>query len=209
MTDLYSDGSRKLQNHFDAKPMADRLAETIVLGRISPEDQAFIKTQNMFFLATVDTDGNPNCSYKGGAKGFIRVLDDNTLAFPSFDGNSMFLSMGNILQTNKVGMLFVDFERQTRLRINGHASIDLDDPLIQEFHEADLVVRVTVEKIFPNCPRYIHKMRLVEESKFVPNKACKTPEPDWKRLEVVADALSEKDKHLAGNEQDRFKAINR
>lgn len=106
-------------------------------------------------------------------------------------------------------MLFIDFERQARLRVNGTASIDLEDPLLGDFHEADLIVRVKVEQIFPNCPRYIHKMELVEESKFVPNKTCKTPEPDWKRLEVVADVLSEKDKHLAGSEQDRFKAINR
>ncbi|WP_330111093.1 pyridoxamine 5'-phosphate oxidase family protein [Methylophaga thalassica] len=209
MRNIYHEGSRKLQKHFTVKPLADRLAETIILADISLEDQAFISEQNMFFMATVDAEGSPNCSYKGGGKGFVKVIDENTLAFPSFDGNSMFLSMGNILQTNKIGMLFIDFERQARLRINGCASIDLEDPLLQEFHEAELVVRVKVEQIFPNCPRYIHKMKMVEKSKFVPNKACKTPEPDWKRLEAVADVLPEKDKHLAGNEQDRFKAINR
>lgn len=209
MRNIYHEGSRKLQKHFTVKPLADRVAETIILADISLEDQAFISEQNMFFMATVDAEGSPNCSYKGGGKGFVKVIDENTLAFPSFDGNSMFLSMGNILQTNKIGMLFIDFERQARLRINGCASIDLEDPLLQEFHEAELVVRVKVEQIFPNCPRYIHKMKMVEKSKFVPNKACKTPEPDWKRLEAVADVLPEKDKHLAGNEQDRFKAINR
>ncbi|WP_417541472.1 pyridoxamine 5'-phosphate oxidase family protein [Methylophaga thalassica] len=209
MRNIYHEGSRKLQKHFTVKPLADRLAETIILADISLEDQAFISEQNMFFMATVDAEGSPNCSYKGGGKGFVKVIDENTLAFPSFDGNSMFLSMGNILQTNKIGMLFIDFEHQARLRINGCASIDLEDPLLQEFHEAELVVRVKVEQIFPNCPRYIHKMKMVEKSKFVPNKACKTPEPDWKRLEAVADVLPEKDKHLAGNEQDRFKAINR
>lgn len=209
MTDVYHDGNRMLQELLESKPMADRLAETIIQPVISPEDRAFIEEQNMFFLATVDNKGNPNCSYKGGARGFVRVLDESTLAFPSYDGNSMFLSMGNILATSHVGLLFVDFNRQTRLRVNGDAFIDLADPLLQEYHEVDMIVRVKVRQVFPNCPRYVHKMQLVEESVFLPNAKSQTPDPPWKSLAIVADVLPEKDKHLAGNDQDRFKAINR
>jgi len=209
MTEVYHDGHRKLQEAFGVKPMADRLAETIIQSTISPEDQKYIEKQNMFFLATVDADGNPNCSYKGGAVGFVRVLDESTLAFPSYDGNSMFLSMGNILVTSKVGLLFINFNRQTRLRVNGEASIDLADPLLAEYHEADMIVRVKVQQVFPNCPRYIHKMQQIEESEFIPKSTCQTPAPPWKNLAVVADVLPDKDKHLAGNDQDRFKAINR
>jgi len=209
MTDAYHHGSRELQEAFRAKPMADRLAETIIQSAISPEDMRFIEEQNMFFLATADNEGNLNCSYKGGAKGFVRVLDETTLAFPSYDGNSMFLSMGNILVNSRVGLLFVDFNRQSRLRVNGEAFIDLADPLLSEYHEADMIVRVKVRQIFPNCPRYMHKMQLVEESVFVPKAMCQTPAPPWKHLAIVADVLPEKDKHLAGNDQDRFKAINR
>lgn len=209
MGDFYHYGNRKLQETFQAKPMADRLAETIIQPAISPEDKKFIEEQNMFFLATVDNDGNPNCSYKGGTSGFVRVLDERTLAFPSYDGNSMFLSMGNILITSRVGLLFVDFNRQTRLRVNGDAFIDLADALLPEYHQADMIVRVKVRQVFPNCPRYIHKMQLVEESVFIPKAMCQTPAPPWKSLEIVSDVLSEKDKHLAGNDQDRFKAINR
>lgn len=209
MSDVYHDGNRHLQDAFQARPMADRLAETIIQSSISAEDQKFIEEQNMFFLATADDEGNLNCSYKGGSKGFVRVLDETTLAFPSYDGNSMFLSMGNILATARVALLFVDFNRQTRLRINGVATIDLADPLLAGFHEADMVVRVRARQIFPNCPRYVHKMQLVEESVFVPNTSCKTPAPPWKSLTIVADVLPDKDKHLAGNDQDRFKTINR
>lgn len=136
MTDAYHHGSRELQEAFRAKPMADRLAETIIQSAISPEDMRFIEEQNMFFLATADNEGNLNCSYKGGAKGFVRVLDETTLAFPSYDGNSMFLSMGNILVNSRVGLLFVDFNRQTRLRVNGEAFIDLADPLVRFIGQA-------------------------------------------------------------------------
>lgn len=117
--------------------------------------------------------------------------------------------MGNILATSKVGLLFIDFNRQTRLRVNGEAFIDLADPLLAEYPEADMIVRVKVQQIFPNCPRYIHKMQQIEESKFVPRSTCQTPAPPWKSLAVVADVLPDKDKHLASNDQDRFKAINR
>jgi uncharacterized protein len=209
MTDVYHDRNRMLQELLESKPMADRLAETIIQPAISPEDKTFIEEQNMFFLATVDNKGNPNCSYKGGARGFVRVLYEGTLVFPSYDGNSMFLSMGNILVASRVGLLFVDFNRQTRLRVNGDAFIDLADPLLQEYHEVDMIVRVKVRQVFPNCPRYVHKMQLVEESVFVPNAMCQTPAPPWKSLEMVSDVLPEKNKHLAGLDQDRFKAINR
>ena len=90
------------------------------------------------------------------------------------------MSAGNILTNPKVGMLFIDWENQWRMRLNGTASIDFADPLRAEWPEAMFVVRVRAEEVFPNCPRYIHKMQLVERSGFVPKAECLTPEPDWK-----------------------------
>lgn len=209
MDDVFHAGNRQLQETFNATPMAERLSQTIIQDIIAPEDQQFIREQNMFFLATVDDQGRPNCSYKGGARGFVRIIDEHTVAFPSYDGNSMFMSMGNILVSPHVGLLFIDFDRQARLRLNGEASIDLNDPLRAECPEADLIVRVRVRQIFPNCPRYIHKMALVEESRFVPRSECKTPAPAWKSLAMVADVLSDKDKHLAGADDNPARAINR
>jgi predicted pyridoxine 5'-phosphate oxidase superfamily flavin-nucleotide-binding protein len=163
----------------------------------------------MFFLATVDDKGQANCSYKGGPKGLVKVVDPNTLAFPIFDGNGMFMSAGNVLVNGQVGLLFVDFNKQARVRVNGLASITENDPLLAHWPEALLVVRVAVRETFPNCPRYIHKMALVEESTFVPKAQCKTPDAPWKKLEIVADVLPPKDAHLASNEQDVLAAINR
>jgi predicted pyridoxine 5'-phosphate oxidase superfamily flavin-nucleotide-binding protein len=209
MSEFYHEGNRQLQDRFEMRPMADRLVEAIVSDKVSPEDKAFIEAQNMFFLATVDREGRPNCSYKGGSVGLVKVIDEFTLAFPFYDGSGMYLSAGNVLVNPHVGLLFVDFQRQARLRLNGDAFIQDDDPLLNHWLEAEMVLRVTVKEVFPNCPRYIHKMALLEESSFVPKQHCETPAPAWKRLEAVADVLPARDAHLAGHEQDAAAALNR
>ena len=206
---MFHQQQKSLQKKFDTRKLADRLQETIIGAVINPEDQAYIAEKNMFFLATVDDQGQANCSYKGGPKGFVRVLDESTLAFPIYDGNGMFMSAGNVLANPNIGMLFVDFERQSRLRVNGNATINLDDPLLAEYVEAQLIIRVKVREVFPNCPRYIHKMQLVEESNFTPRAECKAPATPWKSLALVADVLPARDAHLAGTDEDPAAAINR
>ena len=180
MSYTYHDGERELQERFDSTRLADKLRERVVHDTISESDREFIGRMDMFFLASVSGDGNVDCSYKGGEPGFVKVLDERTVAFPNYDGNGMFMSAGNIVTNPKVGMLFVDWENQWRMRLNGTASIDFADPLQAEWPEAMFVVRVRAEEVFPNCPRYIHKMQLVERSGFVPKAECRTPEPDWK-----------------------------
>ena len=209
MSEFFHEGSRQLQDRFETRPMADRLVDAIISNQISPEDKVFIEEQNMFFLATVDSEGRPNCSYKGGCVGLVKVIDEYTLAFPLLDGNGMYLSAGNVLVNPHVSLLFIDFQRQARVRLNGSAFIQDDDPLLSHWPEAEMVLRVKLREMFPNCPRYIHKMTLVEESAFVPKQHCETPVPAWKRLEAVADVLPPRDAHLAGHEQDAAAALNR
>ena len=192
MEPTYHEGSRQLQDRFDTRRLADRLDERFVSRQvIDAKDRAFIERLDMFFLATADADGRPQCSYKGGDPGFVRVLDEQTVAFPNYDGNGMYLSMGNLLVNPNVGMLFIDFvsERPSRLRINGVASVDEADPLMASYPEAQFVVRVAATQVFPNCPRYIHRMALVERSRFVPHAECETPVPEWKRTEWASDVL--------------------
>ncbi len=186
---LYHEGNRRLQERFDTVRLADRLAERNVRETIDDDDRAFIEAADMFFLATADAAGHPQCSYKGGDPGFVRVVDDRTIAFPSWDGNGMYLSAGNLLVNPHVGLLFVDFERRSRLRLNGVASIDDDDPLLGLYPETQLVVRVRATEVFPNCPRYIHRYRLVERSRFTPHEEAVTPAPAWKRAEWSRDVL--------------------
>src|SRR5262245_40766000 len=166
--DLYHDHSRALQDRFDSRRLADRLAEKLLRVEFSDEDRAFIAAQSFFFLATADAEGRPDCSYKGGAPGFVRIVAPDTLAFPSYDGNGMFKSLGNISANAAVGLLFIDFQGPKRLRVNGDAALHLDDPLRDSYAEAQGIVRVRAQHIFPYCPRYIHRMQLVEASPYVP-----------------------------------------
>jgi uncharacterized protein len=198
MSDFYHQGSRELQDRFDTRRLADRIEQRLVVDRIGDADKAFIESLDMFFLATTDEAGQPSCSYKGGEPGFVRVVDPLTLAFPNYDGNGMFLSMGNVVRHPRVGMLFIDFERQRRLRLSGEAGISMDDPLLADYPEAQFIVRVAVARVFPNCPRYIHKYQRVERSSFVPKAGCETPVPNWKKSDWATDVLPEKDPARSG-----------
>ena len=177
---IYHVGMRTLQDRYDTRRLADRLDERLGRAAFTEQDRAFIESRALFFLATADAEGRPDCSHKGGVPGFVRVTGPDELEFPSYDGNGQFMSGGNIATNGKVGMLFIDWERQNRMRVNGTASIDFDDPLLAEYPEAQFVVRVRAEEVFPNCPRYIHKMQMVERSRFVPKEACETPDAEWK-----------------------------
>ena len=113
---IYHDGNRDLQDRYDTRRIADRIEEVLLSDVISDHDKAFIESRDMFFLATAHDAGMPNCSYKGGDPGFVRVVDEHAVAFPNFDGNDMYLSMGNVLVNPSVGKLFIDFERGHRMR---------------------------------------------------------------------------------------------
>lgn len=189
MSKMYNDGSRQLQDQFDSRRIADRLEQVTVHASFTDKDRAFLEHSPMFFLATADAEGRPDCSYKGGMPGFVQVVNSRTLAFPDYDGNGMFKSLGNILVNPHVGMLFIDFEHPDRIRINGTATVHDDDPLLSDYPGAQLIVRVQVEQIFPNCPRYIHTMHLVKYSAYAPRLDYTPPEPEWKEMEEFRDAL--------------------
>jgi len=197
MSELYGDQHLAMQDQFDTRSMAERISQMIVLSEIEDRHKGFIETRDLFFLTTVDHRGYPTCSYKGGTPGFVKVPDNKTLVFPSYDGNGMFLSMGNITANNKVGLLFIDFETPHRVRVHGTATIDPNDPRQADFHGAELVVRVTVTDIFVNCSRYIHRYQRIQTSKYAPQADCVTPLPQWKRIDALQDALPERDKTIA------------
>jgi len=190
---IYNDGSRTFQDRFDTRRLADRLHEKLVRDHLTDEDRAFIAERDMLFLATADANGRPQCSYKGGEPGFVRVLDERTIAFPSYDGNGMYLSAGNVATNAHVGVLFIDFERPKRLRLNGVATQALDDPLLAQIPGAQFVWRIRATEVFPNCPRYIHQYRLVERSRFVPKPGLTPPVPSWKTREWSRDVLPKDD----------------
>src|SRR5262245_34765768 len=161
MTIMYHDGNRRLQDAFASRPIADRLEEKLTRRAFTADDKAFIDGAIHFFLASAHARGCPDCSFKGGPPGFVRVTGESELAFPDYDGNGMFKSLGNVLVNPNVGLLFIALHgRPARLRVNGTARVSRDDPLMQETVGAQLIVRVTARAIFPNCPRYIPHMQL-------------------------------------------------
>jgi predicted pyridoxine 5'-phosphate oxidase superfamily flavin-nucleotide-binding protein len=193
VTGFYNAGNRELQDRFDSRRLADRLEDRRVSDTFDADDRAFIESMDMLFIATADEDGRPTCSYKGGDPGFVRVLDEHTIAFPLYDGNVMFLSAGNVLVNHEVGLLFISFDRGRRLRLNGTASVDPDDELAPGWPGAQLVVRVRAREVFPNCPRYIHRYELVERSPYVPVAGIEPPVPDWKTRSWARDVLPSSD----------------
>ena len=194
MSRLYGPSHRALQDRFEVRGLADNVEKRLVLTEITPEHKAFIETRDMFFLSTIDHQGRPTVSYKGGEPGFVRVLDDKTVVFPCYDGNGMFYSMGNLIGNARIGMLFISFETPHRVRLQGIASVVDDDPLLRDYAEALLVVRVAVTEIFRNCPRYVHRYKKIEPSKFVPNATRETPIAPWKRVDDIQPLLSAQDR---------------
>ena len=197
MSALYGEHHRALQSLFEARPLADRLVELIVSSEIPDQHKSFIESRDFFFLSTVDHRGYPTCSHKGGPPGFVRVLDPQSLAFPIYDGNGMFLSTGNISGQGKIGMLFIDFETPHRVRVHGTATVSRNDPMMATFAGAELLVRVRVEEIFVNCPRYIHTYRRIAPSRYVPSADCPVRPPQWKRIDAVQAALPPRDRDAA------------
>jgi uncharacterized protein len=196
---IYHDGMRRLQDARETRRIADRLEAVIVHSTFTAEDREFIERCPMVFVATADASGRPDCSYKGGLPGFVRVIDERTLVIPDYDGNGMYRSWGNVGVNPHIGLLFADFVDPDRMRVNGTASITVDDPLLSQFPGAVFLVRVTAALIFPNCSRYLHRMNLVEHSVYAPRTGHAPPVPGWKNDERFRDALPSRDRPSAPN----------
>jgi hypothetical protein len=185
----YSNEHRALQEKFGTTKMADRIAELASHVEFNDDAKGFIEHSEMFFLTTINDKGEPTVSYKGGDMGFVKVLDSKTLIFPSYDGNGMFLSMGNIKGNANIGLLFISFEMPHRIRVQGTASISQEPTLLAHYKEADFVVTVKLSELWQNCPRYIPKYEKVRNSRYVPRAECETPLAEWKRVDLIQDVL--------------------
>ena len=187
---MFHEGNRRLQDAFDSRRISDRLEEKLTRREFTADDKEFIESAIYFFIATADAQGRPDCSFKGGAAGFVRVTGPSELAFPDFDGNGMFKSLGNLVVNPNVGLLFIAMHgKPKRLRVNGTAKVDRDDPLMRHTVGAQLIVRVAARAIFPNCPRYIPSMQLVEPSVYTPMPGCEPVEPAWKGFDIFKDVV--------------------
>ena len=188
---FFTASMRALQDHFDSRRLADRVIELSRKREIGDKEKAMIESASNFFLATATPDGFPDCSYKGGRPGFVKVLGASEIAFPSYDGNGMFRSLGNIAANPRVGLLFVDWNKPTRLRLNGVATMHDDAEIMAKFPGAQVVVRVVVADVFPNCPRYVHQGDAI--SQYAPDLVTgEAAEAEWKKLPMFAEILPNK-----------------
>lgn len=189
MSGLYHDGNRQLQDRFDSRRISDRL-EDLARTAFTDDDKVFIESAAYFFIATADAQGRPDCSFKGGMPGFVRVTGPSELSFPDYDGNGMFKSLGNVMVNSNVGLLFIAMHgTPRRLRVNGSARVLDDDPLLKETVGAQLIVRLQARAIFPNCPRYIPDMQMTGPSIYTPQPHYDPPEPAWKGFDIFKDAV--------------------
>lgn len=194
---FYSEKQREMQEEFESRPLADTLEAAIVEQEINEIHAMFIESRDFFFLSTVNGSGEPTVSYKGGDVGTVTVVDTKNLAFPIYDGNGMFLSVGNVGETAKVGMLFIDFETPHRVRVQGNATLHRDDELLAKYPGAILIVRVELTNVFLNCARYIHPHKRISTSQYVPDAEGEQPFPAWKRIADLQPALHPDDQGLA------------
>ncbi|MFC7309254.1 pyridoxamine 5'-phosphate oxidase family protein [Streptomyces monticola] len=160
--------------------LATHIAEKYVSDRLGPAETELIQAADCFYLATANASGEPDCSYKGGLPGFVQVPRPEVLLFPSYDGNGMFRSLGNITENPQVGLLFIDYGKPIKLRVNGIAQLSTDPRLLGLFHEADAVVQVDITRVFENCPRYLHDTRRGRHSDYAPRPGHIPPDPEWK-----------------------------
>lgn len=187
---MFHPGNRELQAHFGSTRLADRLVERVWRDRFKDEDKAFIESTSFFFLATADAEGRPDCSFKGGPSGFVSVPAPDLIVFPDYDGNGMFKSLGNIKANPQIGMLFIAMgEKPQRLRVNGRATVHLDDPMMAGLPGAQVIVRVVPENIFPNCPRYIPDLANGQPSEYAPREGIAPKEPAWKGFDAYKDVV--------------------
>ena len=199
---MYHEGNRQLQDQFDSRRISNRLEEKLMRKEFSADDKQFIEGLPYFFLATADAKGRPDCSFKGGAPGFVRITGPSEIAFPDYDGNGMFKSLGNIVANADVGLLFIAMhDKPRRLRVNGSASVSDNDPLLAETVGAQLIVRVTARAIFPNCPRYIPTMGAIEPSIYVPIGGQDAPEPAWKGFADFKDCIHPRQPTFKGEQK--------
>lgn len=187
---MYHPGQRDLQDRFGSRALADRLDEKLRRDGFNEADKAFVEESPFFFLATADAQGQPDCSFKGGPPGFVRIASPNLLVWPDYDGNGMFRSLGNIQVNPRVGLLFLRIsDKPGRLRINGTAELVLDDPGLEDFPGAQMLVKLTPTDIFPNCPRYIPRLDLIEPSIYAPTAGVAPVEPAWKSFDLFRDVV--------------------
>lgn len=164
---------KELQERYGSRRQYERLrGQSSPADRLSEDESGFLAERDSFYMATVGSSGWPYVQHRGGPKGFLKVIDDGTLAFADYRGNRQYVSTGNLMTDSRVALILVDYPRRARLKILGRVSIfegeaaapwisKVKDPNDPAFSERVYVVRV--EAFDWNCPQHITPRFTVEE----------------------------------------------
>ena len=136
---------------------------------IDDEMRGFIEAQTSVFMATANLDGQPYIQHRGGPAGFLRVLDDRTLAFADFSGNRQFITTGNLADNPKAQLFLMDYAHRQRLKIWGEARVETDRALVDRLMppgykaRAEQAIVFSVKAWDANCPQHIPQLVPVDE----------------------------------------------
>jgi uncharacterized protein len=173
-----SRGERYLQEQLGTTKKASSFYENQMLNYLNSNMTEFISNQEMVFIATADSSGNCDSSFRAGKKGFIRVIDEKTLLYPEYKGNGVMASLGNLIENPHIGLMFIDFfEHSIGLHVNGKASIieneqffsmkiiekirnDLEE---KEGKRPERWVIINVEEAYIHCSKHIPKLKQMDK----------------------------------------------
>lgn len=170
MTNPGSEGEHILQKKFNTEKRAQAFYDNQVLDRLNPRMVEFIANQEILVISTSDAKGDCDCSLRAGGAGFVHVLDEKNLAYPEYRGNGVTASLGNILENPHIGMLFIDFIKDTvGLHVNGKAAIiennamlkrknisqKIIDDMNKKGRKPERWVLVEVEEAYIHCSKHI------------------------------------------------------
>ena len=172
-----SEGEHTLQERFGTKQSASAFYEKQMLDHLNSSMRDFISKQEMVFIATADSKGECDCSFRAGKSGFIKVLSEKTLACPEYRGNGVMASLGNILENQNIGMTFIDFfENMIGLHVNGKARIVENDELLadktldgvansiqEEGTAPERWILITVEEAYIHCSKHIPHLNKLDK----------------------------------------------
>ncbi|MCA9014579.1 MAG: pyridoxamine 5'-phosphate oxidase family protein [Planctomycetaceae bacterium] len=166
-----SEGERKLQQRYGTEKRANSFYDRQMIDYLNPRMQEFIRAQELLFIATSDSKGECDSSFRAGSPGFVRILNEKQLAYPEYRGNGVLASLGNISENPHIGLMFLDFFKATiGLHINGKAAIVenaefletdntpqeiRDDISTTDGKKPERWVLVEVEEAYIHCSKHI------------------------------------------------------
>ncbi len=174
---MHTDSVKEAQLRYGSRAMAERLAAmNLEDTRFSARELGFIAGRDFFYLSTVNEDGWPYMQFRGGPKGFLKALDDRTLAYADYSGNRQYISTGNLKGQGRASLFLIDYATKRRLKVLAEARIidaEENPELLQRVSDIDYganVERAVVLDLVAfdwNCPQHITQRYTLEEAELI------------------------------------------